>query len=177
MEARNCLVRCLMPQGTRKALWDRGQRSHMASSFTASQVQVDVSESGSLHPPASEALRQERFQVCACLRSREHWFLPRVVVEAANLIRQSIKDSVCMGIDHWVGFMRWYSLFWDDQTTIGRMTCPPEATLRGGQICEAELDRIEGREQIHRVESWRWSVKGLPWSCVTSGKWFSFSVH
>lgn len=117
------------------------------------------------------------FQVCACLRSREHWFLPRVVVEAANLIRQSIKDSVCMGIDHWVGFMRWYSLFWDDQTTIGRMTCPPEATLRGGQICEAELDRLEGREQRHRVESWRWSVKGLPCSCVTSGKWFSFSVH
>lgn len=34
------------------------------------------------------------------------------------------------------------------------MTCPPEATLEGegGQICEAELDKIEGHEQIYRVD-------------------------
>ena len=58
-------------------------------------------------PISTEALRHECLQVGACLRSREHWFLPWVVVEAANLIRQSIKDSVWMGIDHGAGLVRW----------------------------------------------------------------------
>lgn len=29
-------------------------------------------------------------------------------MEVANLIRQSIKDSVCMGIDHGVSLVRYY---------------------------------------------------------------------
>lgn len=36
------------------------------------QGEVDVSERGSLHPQATEALRHECLQVGACLRSREH---------------------------------------------------------------------------------------------------------
>lgn len=35
-------------------------------------AKVDVSESGSLYPQATEALRHEYLQVGTCLRSREH---------------------------------------------------------------------------------------------------------
>lgn len=39
-------------------------------------------------------------------------------METANLIRQSIKDSAQMGIDHRAGLIRFF--FLSDQTTIGR---------------------------------------------------------
>lgn len=35
-------------------------------------AEVDVSESGSLYPQATEALRHKYLQVGTCLRSREH---------------------------------------------------------------------------------------------------------
>lgn len=49
-----------------------GQRSHLCYVCYCTIYPADASESGSLHPLAPEALRQERFQVCACSRSREH---------------------------------------------------------------------------------------------------------
>ena len=54
-------------------------------------------------------------------------------MEAANLIRQSIKDSVWMGIDHGAGLVRWD--FLNHQTTIGRKLNkdhPPEPTVFEG---------------------------------------------
>lgn len=56
-------------------------------------------------------------------------------MEAANLIRQSIKDSVWMGIDHGAGLVRWGCFFFNDQTTIDRKLNkdhPPEPTLSEG---------------------------------------------
>lgn len=52
--------------------------------------------------------------------------------EAANLIRQNIKDSVWMGIDHGGWFMLDGIFFLNDQITIGRKLSknyPPEPTL------------------------------------------------
>lgn len=70
----------------------------MASSFTASQVQVDVSESGSLHPPASEALRQERFQACAGKKKKKKnlaWLPslsnPKSIIPPTSLGRQVLR--------------------------------------------------------------------------------------
>lgn len=57
------------------------------------------------------------------------------MVEAANLIRQSIKDSAWMDIDHGAGLVRWDFFFFNDQTTIGRKLNKdhlPEPTLLRG---------------------------------------------
>lgn len=45
---------------------------HGASAAQSHRGGVDVSERGSLHPQATEALRHECLQVGACLGSREH---------------------------------------------------------------------------------------------------------
>ena len=52
----------------------------------------------------------------------------------ANLIRQSIKDSVWLGIDHGADLVRW-NFFFNDQTTIAiklKKIHSPEPTLFEG---------------------------------------------
>lgn len=69
-------------------------------------------------PTSHQSPEAQCLQVSVGFKSGEHEFPPWAVVETAKLIRQSMKDSVWMGIDHRAGvvrccfFFKWSNNYW-----------------------------------------------------------------